>query len=389
MYGLNVAVVGGGLGGLATALALRNAGHHPVVYEQTPEFRPVGAGISLWPNGVKVLNLLGLGEQLATLSGQMEKMAYADASGDPLTMFSLAPVYDTVGQRAWPVARAALQDLLVRAVGPERIRLGTRAVAVDSDAEAARVCFDDGSRVRADLVVAADGTHSILREWVVGRPVPGTYVGYVNYNTITACDDRICPPHTWLTWVGDGQRASVMPVGGDSLYTFFDVPAPLEVANAAERPAPIDELRKAFAGWAPAVQHLLGGLDAGRVNRVLIYDLPTLPTWHRGRVVLIGDAGHAMSPDLGQGGCQALEDALVLVHYLTSTNRSVPDALARYQQERLPRTAEIVRRARNRAALIHGSDPPATQAWYRSLRHETGEDIIAGLVESVASGPCR
>jgi FAD-dependent urate hydroxylase len=180
-----------------------------------------------------------------------------------------------------------------------------------------------------------------------------------------------------------------MPVGADGLYTFFDVPAPFEEASDLDRPAPTNELRKAFAGWAPAVQRLIGSLEPSRVNRVLIYDLPTLPKWHRGRVVLIGDAGHAMSPDLGQGGCQALEDALVLVHYLTSTNRSVPDALGRYQQERLPRTAEIVRRARKRAALTHGLDPSATQAWYRSLRHQTGEGIIAGLVESVASGPCR
>jgi FAD-dependent urate hydroxylase len=389
MYGLDVAVVGGGLGGLATALALRNAGHHPIVYEQTPKFRPVGAGISLWPNGVKVLNLLGLGEELAALGGRMDRMAYADASGELLTEFGLAPLYDTVGQRAWPVARAALQDLLMQAVGPERIRLGTRAVAVDGDADVASVCFEDGSRVEAEVVVAADGTHSVLRDWVVGQPVAGTYVGYVNYNTITARDDLVCPPHTWLTWVGNGQRASVMPVGADGLYTFFDVPAPLEAATDPDRPPPTDELRQAFAAWGPAVQRLIGGLDPDRVNRVLIYDLPTLPKWHRGRVVLIGDAGHAMAPDLGQGGCQALEDALVLTHYLTSTNRSVPDALGRYQQERLPRTAEIVRRARKRAAITHGLDPSATQAWYRSLRHETGEGIIAGLVESVASGPCR
>jgi FAD-dependent urate hydroxylase len=105
--------------------------------------------------------------------------------------------------------------------------------------------------------------------------------------------------------------------------------------------------------------------------------------------VLLGDAAHSMAPDLGQGGCQAMEDAWVLTHYLTSTNRSVSDALARYEAERRPHTADIVRRARNRADITHGVDPAATEAWYAELAREDGSGIIAGLARSVLTGPCR
>ena len=104
--------------------------------------------------------------------------------------------------------------------------------------------------------------------------------------------------------------------------------------------------------------------------------------------MLIGDAAHAMAPDLGQGGCQALEDALVLTHYLTTTDVSVADALRRYESERKERTAEIVRRARKRAAITHGGGEE-TEEWYRQLATETGEGVIAGLIESVVTGPCR
>jgi FAD-dependent urate hydroxylase len=123
--------------------------------------------------------------------------------------------------------------------------------------------------------------------------------------------------------------------------------------------------------------------------RIPIHDVDPLPTWSRGRVTLLGDAAHTMSPDLGQGGCQAMEDAWVLTHFLTSTTHSVPDALARYQAERMPHTADIVRRARKRSDLTHGVDPAATEEWYRSLASDGHQGIEDGLAQSVETGPCR
>jgi FAD-dependent urate hydroxylase len=223
---------------------------------------------------------------------------------------------------------------------------------------------------------------------VTGEKIDRQYLGYVNFNGIITSDDAVAPATSWITWVGEGKRASVMPVGGGRSYAFFDLPMPAEVAEPAGV-APVEELRKGFAGWAPPVMRLIDNMDPARTNRVLIHDLPTVNCWHRSRVVLLGDAVHTMAPDLGQGGCQALEDGLVLAHYLTSTDVSVPDALARYATERRPRTAEIVRRARKRAAVTHGFDPEATGQWYRELAVETGANVIAGLAESVVTGPCR
>ena len=388
MQGLRVGIVGGGLGGLAAAIALRDSGQEPVVFEQAAEFRAVGAGISLWPNGVKVLGLLGLGQQLAAAGGRMDVMAYADRDGRLLTELALDPLYETVGQRAWPLARADLQDILVEALGAGCIRFGVPCESVASEGAGAVAGFADGTEFECDLLVAADGTHSGIRPWVAGRPVDRHYVGYVNFNTVLPFDRRLAPDRTWITWVGEGKRASVMPCGEGRSYVFLDIPMP---AAEAARPGdePVEELRKAFGDWTGPVRHLLDGLADHSLNRVIIHDLPPVPQWSRGHVALLGDAAHTMAPDLGQGGCQALEDGLVLAHYLASTDRSIPDALRRYEDERAPRTAEIVRRARKRSDLTHAVDPEATDEWYRSLDGDTGEAIIAGLVQSVVTGPCR
>jgi FAD-dependent urate hydroxylase len=223
MQGLRVAVVGAGIGGLTAALSLHRFGHHPVVVEQTRQLRPVGAGISLWPNGIKVLNLLGLGSDIAALGGTMDRMAYADRHGRTLLDFSLLDLYARVGERARPVARAELQDLLLTRVvgelGPDAVRLGVRATAVDDTGDRATVATEGGEAIEADLVVAADGTHSWMRDHVVGRHVERRYVGYVNWNGLVADTTGLAPTGTWLTWVGDGRRVSIMPVGGEQSYS--------------------------------------------------------------------------------------------------------------------------------------------------------------------------
>lgn len=392
MDGLRIVVVGGGIGGLTTAVALHRFGHRPILVEQAPQLRPVGAGISLWPNGIKVLGLLGLGPQIQALGGAMERMAYADTAGRTLIDFPLEDLYRRVGQRALPVARSELQYLLLDEVtarlGPEAVRLGTRATSVaEHDAEVV-VTTAAGDALAADAVIGADGTHSRLRGYVAGRPVERRYVGYVNWNGLVAESDDIAPVGTWLTWVGEGKRVSVMPVGKGRCYWFFDVPMP---------PAEVDRLPddhrealgRAFAGWPAGVARLIERVEPEGVARIPIHDVDPLDRWSRGRVTLLGDAAHSMPPDLGQGGCQALEDAWVLALYLSSTDRGVADAFARYEAERMPRTAEIVRRARKRSDITHGVDPAVTGAWYASLGTEGNAGILDGLAESVETGPAR
>lgn len=389
MKPLEVIVIGAGMGGLSCALALQRQGHSVRVFERTAELRPIGAAISIWPNGVKILRALGLGAAIDAAAGNMTRMSYRDRDGMLLTGFSLTPLYERAGEIARPIARTALQRILLDAVGP--VQLGTACSGFTQHADGVTVRFADGSEAQADLLVVADGSRSSLRDAVVGRTVPRTYCGYVNWNGRIAISPELGDAGEWSQFVGDGQRVSLMPMGGGQFYFFFDVP--LAEDRIGEAPAPgatvRDELATHFAGWAEPVQRLIARLDPDTVARVAIHDTAPLDSLVNGRVALLGDAAHAMSPDLGQGGCQAIEDSWVLAEQLAAGNGDVRVALAGYDAARAPRVASIVTRARERARVIHGRDPALTAAWYAELAREDGESIIAGLYKTVSSGPLQ
>ncbi|MEM9537606.1 MAG: FAD-dependent urate hydroxylase HpxO [Cyanobacteria bacterium P01_E01_bin.45] len=384
MNNLKVIAIGAGMGGLTAAIAMKQVGFDVEVYDRVRELRPAGAGISLWSNGVKVLNRLGLGQEIASIGGPMHRMSYLTKTGDVLNDFSLQPIVEAVGQCPYPVARTDLQRMLLTAVGPDTVRLNSNCVAVEQDADSVTAIFADGRRVTGDVLVAADGTHSAIRNHVVGRAIERQYAGYVNWNGLVAANDRLAPRHSWVIYAGDGQRASLMPVGGDRFYFFFDVP----LAKEAEPLGDVrEELSHYFRGWADPVQHLIETLDPKRSNRVPIHYIEPLPAFANGRIALLGDAAHSTSPDLGQGGCQAIEDAWVLANSLISTNVGVVDALTRYEAARQERTADVTRKALKRARMIHGYDPARTQRWYEELANEDGSAITEAIASLILQGP--
>jgi FAD-dependent urate hydroxylase len=388
MNHLKVIIVGAGMGGLTTAIALTQAGYRVEIYDRVRELRPAGAGISLWSNGVKVLNRLGLGEQIAAIGGPMERMSYRSKTGAVLNDFSLQPLVERVGQCPYPVARTDLQNMLLQAFGADKVQLNAKCVAVEQTADSATAIFENGHRATGDVVIGADGTHSIIRNAVLSHPTQRRYAGYVNWNGLVPVDEAIAPQNSWVIYAGDAQRASLMPVGGDRFYFFFDVPLS---ETLAKDPNPQGDARTElghyFAGWAEPVQQLIQQLDPTATNRVPIHDIEPLPKLVNGRIALLGDAGHSTTPDLGQGGCQAIEDAWQLTNALVTTNLSVADALQRYETARSDRTAEIILKARKRADMIHGKDPAVTQQWYQDLAQADGTGIMAAIGNIILKGP--
>ncbi len=388
---MRITIVGAGIGGASAGIALTRLGHEVTVYEQVRANRPVGAALSLWPNAVKVLNWLGLADELAALGGRMDRMAYREGhSGAPMCDFSLAPVFEQTGQRAYPVVRADLQNLLWDRLGTQpaggRIRLGKQLVEVRQEGETAVAVFADGEVVTSDLLIGADGARSLVRGFVAGPGIERAYSGYTNYNGIVPADPAIGQADTWTTYVADGKRAAVMPVAEGRFYFFADVPQPAGLAyDRAEGIAP---LRAALDDWAPGVQRLLAAIDPETsFNRVEIWDIDPFHTWAKGRIAILGDAAHNTSPDIGQGGGMALEDAFVLATTLAAHPDDPVGALRRYHRIQSPRAAELVLRARRRALETHAFDPTVTEEWYAALRRESGEHVIRGLVGNTLDSP--
>jgi FAD-dependent urate hydroxylase len=388
---MKVIVIGAGIGGTSAAIALRRLGHEVVVYDRMRENKPVGAALSLWSNGVKVLNWLGLTDEVAALGGLMDDMAYYDGhTGETLCRFSLGPVTAQTGQRPYPVARAELQALLMERVGMSNIHLSMQLVGIDQDESGVTATFADGSTDTADMLIGADGARSFTRDYITaarGLPtIERTYSGYTNFNGLVPADPAVGPLDQWTTYVADGKRCAVMPVAGDRFYFFVDVPQPAGVPyDRAEGAAP---LREAFGSWAPGVQALLDSIDPEvSLNRVEIWDIDPFDTWVHGRVALLGDSAHNTAPDIGQGACSALEDSFALGIVFATNTLGVEDSLQRYEKIRAERAGELVARARKRAWETHAFDPVATQEWYDGLRTEDGTGVIRGIVGNIVDSP--
>lgn len=379
-------VIGGGIGGTCAAIALKRFGIDTAVYEAVKEIKPVGAAISIWPNGVKCLNYLGMKDALRALGGQMRFMAYKEyQQGQTMTRFSMDPLIQSVGEKPYPVARAELQSMLLDTYGREKVQFGKRVTHVEEAPDSVTAWFDDGTSATGDLLIAADGTHSVIRQHVLGYATERRYAGYVNWNGLVEIDESIAPADQWTTFVGEGKRVSLMPVSGNRFYFFFDVPLPKGLPE--DRATVRDDLQRYFAGWAAPVHKLIGMINPETTNRVEIHDIDPFMQLVKGRIALLGDSGHSTTPDIGQGGCAAMEDAVVLANMLQTNSLGIEDALLRYQEKRAHRVKDLVLKARKRCDVTHGKEMAVTEQWYEDLKQETGERILSGMCETILGGP--
>ena len=383
---MEITIIGAGMAGLTTGIALKKFGHQVTIYEQAEQILPVGAAISLWSNGVKCLNYLGLTEQVEKLGGKMDNLAYIDGlTGDVMTQFSLYPLIEEVGQRPYPVSRAELQNMLMDEFGREDIHLAKKMISFVEEGERVKIQFADGSEIESDLLVGADGTHSITRAYVLGEQVERRYAGYVNWNGLVDVSEDYAAADQWTTFVGEGKRVSLMPVANNRFYFFFDVPLAVGLENDRSQYKAL--FKQYFKGWCEPVQKLIDAVDVQKTNRVEIHDIEPFANFYKGRVVIVGDAAHSTTPDIGQGGCQAMEDAIYLARSLQINTLGLQDSLRRYQNKRNERANELVLRARKRCDVTHMKDEAVTREWYEELRKEQGNHIMKGIISNIVGNP--
>jgi 2-polyprenyl-6-methoxyphenol hydroxylase-like FAD-dependent oxidoreductase len=333
--GRSAAVIGAGIGGLAAAIGLARGGWEVTVYEADPEHRPLGAGLSFWPNGVRALRWLGLDELLA--EGVDQEGGVRRADGKLLAGFKAGAIDDRFGEPIVGLHRADLHEALLAACGPQRVRLGRRlaAVEVNEPGDGAELRFADGAVERADLVVGADGLRSATRAALLGDGEPRA-AGIVAFRGVCAGTGPV-PAGEW--W-GRGSVAGLLPLRGERVYWYFG-------AIGADRPGLLDEL---VAAYAPPVGEAVARTPAAAVLVHDLYDRDPAESWSRGAATLIGDAAHPMLPFVGQGAGAALEDAVTLAKAL----RDEPDvgaALAAYERARVRRAALFVKTSRRAAAV--------------------------------------
>ena len=346
---MHIAIIGGGIGGLTAAIALRRAGFEAEVYEAAPVLDPVGRGIWVPTNAMRVLDALGVAEHIAAAGRALEGIEIQTVSGVRLQTIDLRAVVARLGHTTISIHRAALQQALVAALPAGTLHLGAQCVGVSTDGDAASLRFADASSITADLVVGADGIKSRVRREVTADP-PLRYLGQTAYLGIAQMALPEPLAHSCIETWGGSLRFGFSALAADRVYWFAPVSAAADPAAAA--PSPRHLLDLGFHAFPPPVPDILAATPAPEVLRVDLHELPPLGHWQRGRAVLVGDAAHAMAPNLGQGGAQAIEDALALARALRETAEMAP-ALQRYESQRRARVRWIADRARLYGRLAH------------------------------------
>jgi salicylate hydroxylase len=349
---LRVAIVGGGIGGLAAANALLQRGLDVRVYEQAPALTEVGAGVALQPNGIRMLRRLGFADALARWGARWMDPQYRRSDGSPI-----APMWPIELAREiefYGIHRADLLGMLVDRLPGEIVKTDHRCIAFEQDDAQAVITFASGARATADVVIAADGIHSTLQQFVVApsAPVPS---GSVAYRGVISAASVSWPPGAMRNWLGAHKHFLVYPVRADELINFVGfVPTDEQMKESWSAPGDPATLAREFAGWDPMVEAIIAQVTS--TFRWGLYDREQLPTWTRGRLTLLGDAAHPMLPHAGQGANQAIEDAVALATVLSRTDRaSARRALLIYESLRRERTARVQRSARVNGARYGAS----------------------------------
>ncbi|HEY2504987.1 MAG TPA: FAD-dependent monooxygenase [Streptosporangiaceae bacterium] len=373
-----IAILGGGIGGLAAAAFLHSAGLSCTVYEQAAELREVGAGVVVAPNAARLLRRLGVLEafagQAVRLDVGWEFRRWQD--GAVLSAEDLRGECERrYGEHTYTAHRADLLAAITSAVPPDKVQLGRRCTGLLTEDSRPVLQFSDGARVAADIVIGADGTHSVVRAALAG-PAPATWSGLCAFRSLVPAANApafaLRPAQT--LWLGPGHHLVHYPVSAGTLVNLVAfAPAGDYSVESWTATATIGEFLAEFTGWDRRLTDLIHA--AGTPGRWALLDRPPLPRWSFGPVTLLGDAAHPMFPFFGQGAAQSIEDAAVLARCLAEDGTDPVGALRRYEALRIPRTSRLQEVSHARSAANHLPDGLDQEA--RDLAFATADPLAA------------
>ena len=327
---MRAVIVGAGIGGLAAAVALRRVGVETVNLERDANIREVGAGLSLWLNAVIALRELGVEDKLMASASVVERNQSQTLAGHVIAVNDFSAISRNAGSACICAHRAVLQRVLLEELPDQPVQTTARCIGF----EGSTAILDNGTRIEGDVVVGADGISSVIRDQLHGSAHP-RYAGYTCWRGICR-GDAILPVGTALLAIGAGSQFGLWPCGPGQLYWFLTKNAPPGTIQTK------DQVVALCRSWAAPIRDIVAGTPEDAILQNDIFDRPPLRWWGRGPVTLVGDAAHPMTPNLGQGACQALEDAVVLADCIRRI-QPVELALREYERCRIPRTAMIVR----------------------------------------------
>lgn len=335
---INIAIIGGGIGGLCTAIGLQRKGFKVKVYENASVLKPVGAGIVLAANAMYALHRIGVGKDILPAGKILGSIALLGQGGRILTQAAPKNLSSKIGTDSFSIHRADLHEILQRHLVPETLELGKSCSGFQQDSEGVTISFKDGSVARADYLIAADGIHSVIRKKLLPDSLP-RYAGYTCWRAVIEKGPEGFDYSNFSeTWGKDG-RFGIAPLTGTKVYWFACINSgPMNPEMAKMKVA---DLKDVFQEYHFPIPQLLALTKERDMIWNDIIDIKPIKQFAFDRVVLIGDAAHATTPNMGQGACQAIEDSVVLTDCL-ATHQNPLDAFKQFEKKRIARTTKIV-----------------------------------------------
>ena len=374
-------IIGGGIGGVSAAIALRRVGIEAVVFEQAEAVREVGSGLTVWTNAVKALRKLGAEDAVLATGSILERFEVRSWRGEVLGETPFGELGRKLGAPNVIIHRAELLRGLTKLMDERSVHCHARCVGFEQNSRSVTACFADGRKAEGDLLIGADGLHSVIRTKLFGESKP-RYAGYTCWRGLAQFVHEEFPTgYSFETW-GPGRRFSIHHCGLGRVFWYAtkNLPEGMPAAKAGHQA----EVLEWFREWHAPIPEVIKATESSAILRNDIVDRKPVKRWGQDRVTLLGDAAHPTTPNLGQGACQAMEDAVVLASCLRAAS-DVPAALRSYEAMRMARTANITNQSWLIGKICQWENPLA--CWLRNKLSQTALARRSGLqmIEKVFS----
>ena len=380
---MKIAILGAGVAGVSSAIALKQKGFDVSVYERHEPASDIGAGIVVWPNAAYVLDQLGVLDEIKSVSGCPSRMRRMSSTGEDIGAIDITSINHHMGYPSLSILRRDFQNILISKLESLGVVIQyghtiNNIASISSDT--AKIHFKHGLKITADVIIGADGRmDSYARQYVYGDNAP-VYQGFINWIGVFESETEAFDDMSITDYWGVGERFGIVPITRHKAYWAGAI-ASADIA--AKKPAEYKhELASIFADWPMPIRKVIARTPKEQINKIYVHDHNPIQTWHRNNLIVIGDAAHASLPTSGQGACQALEDAWHLTNYLLDSQNDVQQAFVKFTESRFEKTAGMIIAARGFAASLFNRDEK-----YCAARNANSKNTdFAGVAAAMSKG---
>lgn len=384
---MKIAILGGGIAGLSSAIALKQAGFDVDVYERHSQPTEIGAGIVCWPNACFVLEQLGVLERVANASGSLNYMKRFSSTGESLGSLDINKLNQLMAYPSYSIIRKDLMTILTQRALELTINIEYQHTVTSLstyDKDRACVEFSNGINIKPDIIIGADGRmNSLTRKYVNGENAP-IYQGFINWIGVFESDSDIFPELSVADYWGVGERFGIVPVSKNKAYWAGGITSKT-INNVTPEHYKL-ELNSLFSQWPDPIAKIINETPSARINKIYVHDHNPINYWHKNNVILLGDAAHSPLPTSGQGACQALEDAWHFVNCLKSNVNDPTEAFKQFTECRSAKTSGITMGGRHLASSIFNQNKEFCQQRDLTSKNTDYDSTVIGMAKAWASG---